>query len=174
MKYKDENYRAREAHARACVDKLTQHIGWTLKCDDGLLPPSLCHHRYEPQAHLVLIPCADGLPYDLRYAVSQVRCTALAVEPGSTNSGLPTFYFTLFRCAGGDVHIHPALRMWKGKDSSLFLVPDPDDLDAADCFFAIRPGEIASADAPWRAGGERRAGLERADALTSSDVPERR
>lgn len=174
MKYKDQDYLPRQAHARACAAKLARHVGWTLEPNDGLLPPPLCRHGYEPQAHLVLIPCADGPPYRLQYAVSQVRCTALMVEPGSTNAGLPTFYFTLFRCAGGEVHIHRALRLWKGEDGSLFLLPDPDDLDAADRFFTICRRGIAPADAPWRDSAERRTGLERADALMAPDVAERR
>lgn len=111
MKYKTANYRARETHARTWAQTLAQRAGWTFTSRHELLPPVLCQGFYNPDAHLVVMGSAGDLPWGLKAGVAEARCTTLVVEPVFATAGFINCYFTLLRCAGGNVHWHGGLKL---------------------------------------------------------------
>ncbi|MEW9853899.1 hypothetical protein [Novosphingobium sp. M1R2S20] len=165
MKYKNDVHRAREAHARDCASKLAAHVGWAFASRPELLPPAVRDYFYEPSAQLVLIPWAGERMVGVESAVRETRCTALILEPGATNAGLATSYFTVVRCAGGKVHRHPALRLWASLSDALCLVPDPYGDDPEGSCFAVSRQGIVPAEAPWTNALEHGFGFGNADAL---------
>lgn len=165
MKYKNNSYLAREAHARDCAMWLAAHVGWVFESRPELLPPALSDYLCELSARLILIPWAGGPLAGLEAAAREIYCTTLVLEPGATNTGTATVYFTVVRCSGGKVQRHTALRLWADIEGSLFLVPDPDgDAPNGDCF-AIRPCGIEPAEVPWTNPFEQGFGLGHADTL---------
>ncbi len=165
MKYKNDDYRAREAYARDCAIRLAAHVGWVFASRPELLPPALRDYLCELSAQLILIPWAGGRLPAIEAAVRETRCTALILAPGATNTGLSTIYFTIVRCAAGKVHRHAALRLWANASGDLFLVPDPHGDDPhASCFAMGRQG-IVPAEAPWTDPIRHGFGFGNADAL---------
>lgn len=175
MKYKDNVYRAREAHARACAFTLAAHVRWAFASRPELMPPALRDYLCELSAQLILIPWAGGRMGGIEAAVRETRCAAMILEPGATSTGLATIYFTVVRCAGGKVHWHPALRLWANAEGDLFLAPDPDGDDPDGSCFAVRRRGIEPAKTPWSDPVEHGFGFGKADTLMlAPKVPERR
>lgn len=165
MKYKSADYRAREAHARSWAQNLAKRAGWTFTNRLELLPPVLRQGFYDPDAHLVVMGSAGDLPWGLKAAVTEARCTALVVEPGFAMVGFFTCTFTLLRCADGQVHWHSGLQLWMSRDERLFLVPDPyGDNPAGECF-ALESQQIRPCATPWSSLFERGHGLGQAEAI---------
>lgn len=165
MNYKNDVHPAREAHARDCAIKFAAHVGWVFASRRELLPPGLRDHFCELSAQLILVPWAGGRLLGVEAAVSETRCTALILEPGATNTGFATIYFTVVRCAAGKVQWHTTLRPWANVKGDLFLVPDPDGGDSEGSCFAVDRQGIAPAEAPWTDALEHRFGFGNADAL---------
>lgn len=175
MKYKNQKYQAREAHARDCAMKLADLAGWVFALRPELLPIALRDHFYEPSAQLVLIPSAGGNLPGLETGVRETRCTALIVQPGATSMGLATVYFTIVRCGDGRVHWHPALRLWAGVNDDLFLAPDRDCRGLVENCFSVTRRGIQPATTPWTCAVEEGFGFGNADTLMLTPrAPERR
>lgn len=168
MKYKNDDYRAREAYARDCAIRLAAHVGWVFASRPELLPPALRDYLCELSAHLIVIPWAGGRLPSIESAVRETRCAALILEGGATNAGLATIYFTVVRCAAGKVQRDTALRLWANASGDLFLVPDPDGRDPEGSCFAVGRRGIAPADAPWTDPIGHGFGFGNADALMLS------
>lgn len=165
MKYKNDVYRAREAHVRDCAIRLAAYVGWVFASRPELLPAALRDYLCELSAHLIVIPWAGGRLPSIESAVRETRCAALILEAGTTNAGLASIYFTVVRCAAGKVQRHTALRLWANASGYLFLVPDPDGDDPdAGCFTLSRRG-VDPAEAPWTGAFEHGFGFSNADAL---------
>jgi hypothetical protein len=170
MKYKNIIHRAREAHARDCAIRMAAHVGWVFESRPELLPPAVRDFFCEPSAELILIPWGGGCLAGIETAVRETRCAALLLEPGATNAGLSTIYFTVVRCAGGKLLRHSALRLWANAEDTLFLVPDPDGDDLDACWFRVSERGIDPSEAPWT--GPFDYGFGHADALVHATKPE--
>lgn len=165
MKYKNADYRAREAHARTLVQTLAQRAGWTFTSRIELLPPVLWEGFYDPDAHLVVMGSAGDLPWGLKAGVGEARCTTLVAQPGFAMAGYVTCTFTLLRCAGEEVHWHSGLKVWADKDEGLFLVPDPLGHDPDGECFALEPRDIRPCTRPWSTPLESGHGLRRGEQI---------
>ncbi len=173
MKYENEEYGARYAHALKAAQNLASLAFYGLVDEPAIMPPALSEALNVPSEYLVLLPTGGDYPFRLEQAVRETRSDVLVVEPDETMQGTPTIYFTLFRCAGGKIHCHRALRLWVGFDRRVYLVPAPggDDLggdDPGPCFVIAKGVRLV--DAPWTNEVERGLGLNHADALLQAPL----
>ena len=164
MKYKNEEYRAREGGALKAAQNLAIRACYRTFSDPAITPTELQDALNVPAENLFLLPCGGAHPYRIEQAVRDLRCSLLIIESGSTMDGSPTFYFTLLRCVNGQVRWHRALRLWMHWDEGLFLVPDPEDAGAEAEFFVLDRG-VRPAKRPWPNDIERDFGLRHADAM---------
>ena len=164
MKYKNEEYRAREGGALKAAQNLAASACYRTFAEPAITPPELRDGLNVPAENLFLLPSGGAHPHWIERAVREIRCTLLIIEPGSTMDGSPTFYFTLLRCVGGQVRWHRALRLWMNWDGKLYLVPDHEDPEAESVFFELEGG-IRPAARPWEAEPVRDFGLRHADAM---------
>jgi hypothetical protein len=100
----------------------------------------------DPACKLTLLPSAGDLPHGLKAAVAETRTDLLIILPGKTTDGLPTFYFTLLRCAGGEVHMHKPLRLWAGIERQLYLLWIVDDTSGQQWLSFVDPKGIKLVD----------------------------
>jgi hypothetical protein len=164
MKYKNDEYRAREARAQKGAANLLTLTGYWILGEPVLLHPALQEGLNVTAENLVILPSGGDYPYRLVEAVRETRSTALIIEPGATTAGSSTFYFTLLRCAGGTEHWHRALRLWVDIDRRPYLVPAPDGDEPEGQCFAIDKG-VRPVDRPWKHEVDLEFGLRHADAV---------
>ncbi len=164
MKYKNDDYRARYAHALKAAQNLASLACYGLVDEPAIMPPALREGLNVPAEYLVILPSGGGYPSLLEEAVRETRSNVLILEPGTTMNDASTICCTLLRCAGGKTHWHRMLRLWLGFDRRVYLVPTPDGDDPEGACFVIAKG-VRSVDAPWSNEVERDFGLNHADAL---------
>lgn len=164
MKYKNDEYRARERGALKAAQNLAGYTCYRTFGEPAITPPQLRDALQVPQENLFLLPSGGDYPYGLEKAVQETRSALLIVEPGSAMDGSPTFYFTLLRCADGQVRWHRALRLWLRPEGELFLVPDPEDPGAEGDVFKFDRG-IRLAETPWADDFDRDYGLRHASEM---------
>lgn len=165
MKYKNDEYRAREGGALKAAQNLAASACYRTFAEPAITPPELRDGLNVPAENLFLLPSGGAHPHRIENAVREIRCTLLIIEPGSTMDGSPTFFFTLLRCVGGQVRWHRALPLWMHWDGKLYLVPDHEDPEAESAFFELERG-IRPADRPWTDENDRDFGLRHADAMS--------
>lgn len=149
MKYKDEEYRRRETSAQKAAVKLLGLIQWRIHGEPALLPPALRLGLNAPDAGLVIMATGGVFPDEIEAAVRETRATVLVIEPGSTNEGAPTYYFTLVRCVAGEVCWTRALRLWLDLEGKPYLVPDLHGPDPDGMCFALEALGVAMVPPPW-------------------------
>jgi hypothetical protein len=164
MKYPNESYRARYRQAQNAAQNLAELACYEQVSEPVLFPPALRDGLTDPACKLTLLPSAGDLPRALRAAVAETRTDLLIILPGKTTNRLPTFYFTLLRCARGEVHLHEPLRLWAGIERQLYLLPDPHGDDPQGQCFVLAKG-VRLAERPWTNELERDRGLTHGDAL---------
>ena len=164
MKYPNEEYRARVGGALKAAQNLSMRACYRTFAEPAITPPELREALNVPAENLFLLPWSGAHPHRIEGAVRELRCSLLIIEPGSTMAGSPTFYFTLLRCAGGQVRWHRALRLWTDLDGDLFLVPDPDDPEAEPDCFELKCG-VRAHEKPWSGKDDLAFGLRQADAI---------
>ena len=165
MKYKNEEYRAREAEARKGASTLIRLAGFEPVDELALLPPALREGIYIGAPHLLILPSGGDYPYRLESAAAEIRLNVLIVEPGVTTPGNPTFYFSLLRPAGGRMHWHRALRLWIDRDGAPFLVPDRFSETPQGPRFELLPNVLRLSEEPSSQSGRFDLGMRVADAL---------
>lgn len=165
-------YRSEQARIEACAERLADRLDWKPVRIAELLPPVLRTYRYEPSAHLLLIPSEAASIPRLLGGIRQFRCNGLVLELGSRMDGLPTLYCVLIRCLQGKEYAHTELRVWASREGELFLVPDPDGTEPDSPCYALSRYRIEPAAAPFadaRAGDH---GLVRAETMLLNEQPE--
>lgn len=165
MKYKNNEYTARETRAQKGAVNLLRVIDWRIKGEPALLPPVLQEGLNAPDANLVILASGGSYPHELKAAARETRATILIIEPGSTSTGSGTYYFTLVRCVRGEVHWTRALRLWVAFDRKPHLVPDVHSDSADGACFALDARGVAIVAPPWRDAADCEFGVRRADAI---------
>jgi|GEM_PF-3734544 len=164
MKYENNEYRSRFARALKAAQNLVTLASYRLEDDPVLLPRALREGLNVSDESLTLIPSGGTYPYRLAEAVRETRTAVLIIEPGKTIEGAPTIYFTLVRCARGEVHWHRTLRLWVGPEHDLFLVPAPVVSEPGGLSFMMYR-RVRPAETPWVDDRDRDLGLRQGDAL---------
>ncbi|EMD81904.1 hypothetical protein [Pacificimonas flava] len=165
-------YCAEQARVEACAERLADHLNWKPVPIPELLPPVLRTYRYEPSAHLLLMPSAAASIPRLLGGIRQFRCTGLVLERGSRVDGGPTLYCVLIRCLQGKEHAHTELRIWASEEGELFLVPDPDGTEPDSPCYALSRYRIEPAAAPYADARAQDHGLVRAETVLLTGQPE--
>lgn len=164
MKYKNNEYIARETRAQKGAVNLLRVTDWRIKGEPALLPPALQEGLNAPDADLVILASGGSYPHGLEAAVRETRATILIIELGSTSTGSVTYYFTLVRCVAGDIRWTRALRLWVDVDRKPYLVPDEHSDNPDGAYFALDARGVVIVAAPWRDAADREFGLGQADA----------
>jgi hypothetical protein len=165
MKYKDEEYRAREASAQKAAVNLVSVIPWRVKGEPALLPPAFQEGLNAADAGLVILASGGSYPHEIEAAVRETRATLLIIERGSTTEGASTFYFTLVRSVKGQIVWTRAQRLWLDLERKAYLVPDLHGPDPDGVCFLLEGVGVAIVPPPWPNEIDREFGLKQADAV---------
>lgn len=123
---------------------LAKMAGWTLEQCGTALPPPLSAFGYSAQAEIIVGYWHRQLSYRRMIdAVRDVRTDMLMIEPSWGMGRWKKFHLTFILCRAGQVVIYKGLRLWSEDfDSPLWLVPNPQDIDADPCSFSLHADGI--------------------------------
>lgn len=136
--------RRRAALAAEGARALAKMAGWAMEPCGTVLALLLSAFGYSDEAQIIIGYWHHRFSYrKMIAAIQDARTDMLMIEPGHGMGRWKTLHLTLILCRAGQVIIHKGLRLWSEDfRSPLWLVPDPQDIDAYLCCFSLHPNGI--------------------------------